>query len=479
MQHFLRPKIAARTSLFLHFVDFQLIVRGCLAVWLSSVGCSVTCAEEIISLESGAKSVSFRGSVAAVLLAKCHGCHNGQNSEGGYDVSTFASLWKRGDSDDQPIVPGDPQASELYRRLITDDEGLRMPFDAEPLADDSVQLVQRWIEQGAVYDADDRDAPLSSILPVARHPNPPGRYTYPIPVTAVAFVDGDLLVSGYHEVLRWNTEEESIQRRYSQIGERTSSILPLRLDGRGEANAVIAVVGGSPGRLGEVRLLDAESGELIAVPLATTDVILGMALRPDQTELAVGGADSQIHRIDLQTMRSTQTIRSHSDWVRGVAWNHDGSRLASASRDKTAKVFDAATGRPIATYTGHGEDVFDVCFTEDRRLLSCDAAGKVHVWRAKEDKRLEQLESKIKRAFAIKPSVEGQAWLAADRAVLRLRRQEKLCVVETLSCDADVLSIAISPDRSKLASGDARGRVRIWNGETGELEREFVAFPMK
>ena len=427
---------------------------------------------------SGSQAVSFRQSVAAVLLAKCHGCHNEEASEGGYSVENFGELLKRGDSGETPVVPGDPAASELYRRLVSAEEDVRMPADGDPLPEDRIRLLRRWIEQGAVYDADDRDASLASILPVARHPDPPERYAFPIPLTALAFHDGDLLVGGYHEVIRWNLENHAIVKRYQQVGERTLAILPV--DSESVPVGVLVVGGGSPGSLGEVRVLDAVSGGLVAVPLTTTDVVLDLALRPDGYELAVGAADNRIHRIDLSTMENSQVIGSHSDWVRGVAWNEDGSLLASASRDKTAKVFDASSGRPIATYARHGEDVVDVCFAADGKLISCDANGKVHAWRPTEDKTLHRLKSDIKRAFAIVPAAQS-VWLAAHGQVLRLKQKDLGEVMSPgcKSCDADVLSLAISPDGSRLATGDARGRVRIWNCETGALESEFVALPMR
>ncbi|MCG8651270.1 MAG: DUF1553 domain-containing protein, partial [Pirellulales bacterium] len=51
------------------------------------------------------------------------------------------------------IVPGKPDESELYRRLVTEDEDERMPpADAhKPLTEQQVEQIRRWIAQGAEY----------------------------------------------------------------------------------------------------------------------------------------------------------------------------------------------------------------------------------------------------------------------------------------------------------------------------------------
>ena len=47
------------------------------------------------------------------------------------------------------VVPGNPDASELYKRLLGDTEsGVRMPFGQPPLPAQSIDTVRRWIVAG-------------------------------------------------------------------------------------------------------------------------------------------------------------------------------------------------------------------------------------------------------------------------------------------------------------------------------------------
>ena len=52
--------------------------------------------------------------------------------------------------EDRSIIPGQPDASELYLRLLGDtDTGSQMPLGQEPLDSEAITIIRRWIEAGA------------------------------------------------------------------------------------------------------------------------------------------------------------------------------------------------------------------------------------------------------------------------------------------------------------------------------------------
>ena len=52
--------------------------------------------------------------------------------------------------EDRSVIPGQPDASELYLRLLGDtDTGSQMPLGQEPLDAEAIATIQRWIEAGA------------------------------------------------------------------------------------------------------------------------------------------------------------------------------------------------------------------------------------------------------------------------------------------------------------------------------------------
>ena len=51
------------------------------------------------------------------------------------------------------IVPGDPAASEIIRRITAKDESRRMPplYSGRKLTDDEIELIRQWIKEGAKW----------------------------------------------------------------------------------------------------------------------------------------------------------------------------------------------------------------------------------------------------------------------------------------------------------------------------------------
>jgi uncharacterized membrane protein len=99
--------------------------------------------------------------VAPLFAQRCAKCHADRGQMGpppeGYRLTSLAAALDA--SERARIVPGRPEASELLRR-IRGQALPRMPLDGPPyLAAAEVELVQRWIEQGA-RGADGLPSPL-------------------------------------------------------------------------------------------------------------------------------------------------------------------------------------------------------------------------------------------------------------------------------------------------------------------------------
>lgn len=435
------------------------------------------CFGGLVFPDAECEEISFRESIAPLLLNRCHGCHNQQVREGGYSVASFAALMSAGDSGQSPVIAGDVDGSELMRRLTTTDPDERMPAESDALPEASLSLIRKWIEQGVRNDAVDVNASLAAILPVKTHPEPPKTYAFPLPLTATGWWDDQLVVGGYHEILLVEPGSQRITRRISQTGERIYDLCSI-------GGSRLLAASGSPGRLGEVRIVDAATGDLLGVPLVTSEVVLDLSVHPDGNLVAAAAADGRIHLIDLKLSQVVHVINSHSDWVRSVAWSPDGEQLASASRDKTAKVFQGADWRPVATYSGHGDDVVDVCFVPratdanshevgERQLYSSDVAGQVHRWSISKDKKLGQYQTDAGPARLM--AAEDGVWVVSDASVILLNGQDE--PQRSLKGHGG-LSIAVDRAGKRLVVGGSHGDVRIWDLATDQSPSQIRPLPM-
>jgi uncharacterized membrane protein len=86
--------------------------------------------------------------VSAVLNDSCILCHAPPSPASGLRLDNYAGLVKGGKSG-SAIVPGDPEKSELIRRLRGSSEP-RMPISGPPwLSDEKIALIEQWIKAGA------------------------------------------------------------------------------------------------------------------------------------------------------------------------------------------------------------------------------------------------------------------------------------------------------------------------------------------
>lgn len=349
-----------------------------------------------------------------------------------------------------------------------------MPKDGKPLAAEKITLLRRWIAQGARYDAADPSAPLIAIMPPPVHPQPPEKYRRPLPVTGVAFSrDGQsLLVSGYHEVTEWRVSDGKLLRRIGNVPQRVYA-LTLSPDGKR-----LAVAGGQPGRLGEVREFDPASGKLVRVLAPAADAALAVAYRPDGKQLAVAAADNSLRIYDAQTGKLVKALASHADWVMAVAYSRDGRLLASASRDKSAKVYDAAGFSLRANYPGGDKPLYAVAFDrEGKHLLIAGAARRVRFLRTSDARQVADV-AVGDDVYCLTPAAAGRVLAGVADGSVRMLDASSRKQLRRLDGHQDwILSAAFHGGRKLIAAGAFDGRVRIYHADSGKLVSQFLAAP--
>ena len=103
--------------------------------------------------------ISYNRDIRPILSDKCFSCHGPDVSKikAGLRLdlpaSAFAELEKN--KGHFAIVPGNPEKSELIKRISSNDPGIMMPMPESHLArltTDEIKLFSKWIEQGAKYE---------------------------------------------------------------------------------------------------------------------------------------------------------------------------------------------------------------------------------------------------------------------------------------------------------------------------------------
>lgn len=110
--------------------------------------------------------VDFERDIRPLLLGRCTGCHGAEKQRGGLRLDGRDSALKGGVSG-AVILPGNPESSELIRRVTSRDPDGQMPPTGERLSVREVALLRAWIEGGATWPADSSssDASAASVEP--------------------------------------------------------------------------------------------------------------------------------------------------------------------------------------------------------------------------------------------------------------------------------------------------------------------------
>ena len=121
-----------------------------------------------IKIATGKETISFSKDIAPVLASTCVNCHGIRQPRGNFTLFTFEGLLRGGDSG-SPIQPGKGADSFLIKKLRgTASQGQRMPLNLDPLKDDVIAKIEKWIDEGATFDGGDSKQPVVEVAALAK-----------------------------------------------------------------------------------------------------------------------------------------------------------------------------------------------------------------------------------------------------------------------------------------------------------------------
>lgn len=380
--------------------------------------------------------ISFDRQIRPIFQGVCIGCHQPAKAKGGYVMMVSREkMLAAGESKLPAIVPGEPDKSNLVK-LITPDKGeAEMPKGKKHLSGVEIDLIRRWIAEGAV---DDTPVNAKSKFDVDHPPV----YTRPPVIPAIDFSpDGQMLaVAGFHEVLLWKSDGSERLARLVGLSERIQSVR-FSPDGK-----FLAAGGGLPSRTGELQIWELEKKTLaISVPV-TYDTLNGVSWAPDGSKIAFGCGDNTVRAIETKKGDQVLYNLSHSDWSLGTVFSADGSHIASVGRDGSLKLIEVATQRFVDNITSITPGALKGGLTAVARHPQRDevvmggADGTPKVYRM-------------------------------HRIVARQIGDDSNKIKELTPMAGRVWSVAVSPDAKRIAAGsglDGKGEVAVYAYENVE-----------
>ncbi len=98
-----------------------------------------------------AATVDFARDIEPILIKRCSECHGPDQQKSNLRLDSRSAAILAGKSGQLALVPGQPDASELIKRVTATDEDDVMPPKGARLTDSEVAALRQWIQEGATW----------------------------------------------------------------------------------------------------------------------------------------------------------------------------------------------------------------------------------------------------------------------------------------------------------------------------------------
>ncbi len=303
----------------------------------------------IAALKRGAP-VSFEKEILPILQRSCLACHGANDANGELVLESPQTILRGGDSG--PAVVAGKSGESLMLQLAAHQDDPVMPpegndVSAKPLTSQELGLLKLWIDQGA------KGTGLTTVLsPQQWRPLPPGQQ----PISAVAVSpDGQFAACGRaNQIFIYHVGSGQIVTRLTD-----PALLDASQDKRPGISHLDIVQSLSFNSQGDMLASGGfRTAKLWRYPrnvqrftLQTDAEIRAVAVSPDHSLAATGGADGKIRLWPLNTNDTAPSkpllLEAHTAEIRGLCFTSDGTRVISTSADKTILVWSATEGKLV------------------------------------------------------------------------------------------------------------------------------------
>jgi WD40 repeat protein len=236
--------------------------------------------------------------------------------------------------------------------------------------------------------------------------------------------------------------------------------------------------GGRAANSGGVMVWDVVTGQLLMTIGKEYDTVLAADIRPDQSQVALGGPGRLLKVFSTKSGEMQHKIKKHTDWVTSIAFSPNGQMLASADRNGGISVWDPENGQELFTLGGHKSAVTSLSWRGDSKLLASSSEdGTVKTWEMKEGKQVKRWNAQNGGAESVSYGHDGRlVSCGRDNTVIIWNADGGKDRALDGPCDLPLRAV-FTYDGKRIFVADLSGHIGVWSAADGKRIGNLNANP--
>lgn len=426
-----------------------------------------------------------------LIEANCSKCHNADKKKADLDLTSYADALK-GSGSGAVLASGSPDASKLWKALTHSEEPY-MPPNRPKLADKDLEVFKKWIAGGLLETSGSKavaaaGASIDLTLkedavgkPAGAPPMPVGLPLAPVVHTARMNAVTGLAASPWAPLFAAAGQKQVLLYHADTL--ELLGVLPFAegqpVEVKFSRNGQLLLASGGRGaRSGRALVWDVVSGKQLMTVGDDYDTVLTSDIRPDQTQVALGGPSRLVKIWSVKTGEMLHKIKKHTDWVTAVAFSPNGQILASADRNGGISLWDPDSAQELFTLAGHKAAVTGLSWRGDSKLLASSSEdGTVKLWDAQEGKSVKSWTAHGPGVLCVSYAHDGHLVSCGRDNNVTLWNANGGKVRNLASCGDLPLRAAFSADGKRIFAADFSGRITAWTASDGNRVGEVTSNP--
>ena len=219
------------------------------------------------------------------------------------------------------------------------------------------------------------------------------------------------------------------------------------------------------------RFWDALTGRQLDL-MDLSNRIWSVAYGPKGNRVAIGFQDSKAQVWDVASRKQLAEMKSPGyGTIYSVAFSPDGSRIVTGSADTMARIWDAQSGELLMTLDSNDiGEIYSVSFSPDgARVLTGSSTKAARIWEAQTGRLLLALNHDEGVNSAAYNRVGDKIVTGSDDRITRVwDGASGELLMELKGQNAEISSVAFSPDKTRIVTASKDTTVWIWDAESGQ-----------